>query len=272
VTMALADALVGKRVVIVGGGGTGIGRATTEAVGRAGAAGVVIVGRDRQRTDGAAAAIASESCRAIGITGDVQSSADTERVVAQARTALGGIDVLMTVVGGMGMYAPWTPLDETTEDNWDLVFDVNVNYVFRYVRGCIKVFLEQGEGGAIVSVGAIAGFTATPMAVAYGAAKAGLISLAKSVTAEYGRRGIRMNVLNCGHIANEAGHKALGQGVDVSVVPMGRSGRPEEVANLAVFFASPLASYVSGQAIAIDGGVTCRAPLRMPNSDSSMAG
>lgn len=270
--MSLAGALAGKRVLIVGGVGTGIGRAITRGVAAAGAAGIVVVGRNQERAEEAAHEVASATCRAIAITGDAAAVDDTERVVAKARDELGGIDVLITVVGGYGLFAPWGPFEDTTDETWDLVFDLNVKYVFHYVRACLKVFLEQEDAGTIVSVGSIAGFTATPMAVAYGAAKAGLINMAKTVAAEYGRRGIRMNVVNSGPILTDAGRKSLTEGVKMDVVPMGRAGVPEEMANVVVFFASPLTSFVTGQAIAVDGGVTSRAPLRLPGSDSSMGG
>jgi 3-oxoacyl-[acyl-carrier protein] reductase len=270
--VALEGALAGKRVLIVGGGGIGIGRGITEGVGAAGAAGIVVVGRTSERAEQAALAVASGACRAMAITADVRSAADAERVVAATRQELGGIDAHVTVVGGMGLHAPWNALDETTNEDWDLIFDINLNYVFRYVRACLKVFLAQPAGGVIVSIGSISAFTGTPMAVAYGAAKAALVNMARSVAAEYGRRGIRMNVINCGRILSEAGTKTTREGVTMDVVPMGRSGTPEEVANLAVFFASSLSSFITGQAIAIDGGVTSRAPFRLPNTDTSMAG
>jgi 3-oxoacyl-[acyl-carrier protein] reductase len=270
--MSLDGALAGKRVLIVGGVGTGIGRGITEGVGAAGAAGVVVVGRNKERAEEAAAAIASDSCKAIAITGDVRSLEDTERVVAETVRQLGGIDVLMTVVGGMGLFAPWDAFDETTDENWDLIFDVNVKYVFHYVRACLKVFLTQENAGTIVSIGSISGITSTPRAVAYGASKAGLINMAKSVAAEYGRRGVRMNVVNCGPILTDAGRKGMSEGMKMEVVPLGRVGLPEEIANVAVFFASPLSSFVTGQSIAVDGGATSRSPVRLPNTDASMAG
>jgi 3-oxoacyl-[acyl-carrier protein] reductase len=231
-----------------------------------------VTGRSKERTEQAARAVASGTCHAVAMMADVRSAADAERVVAATRQELGGIDVLITVVGGMGLYAPWDAVDETSDENWELIFDINVNYVFRYVRACLKDFLSQQEGGVIVSIGSISGITGTPKAVAYGAAKAALVNMAKSVAAEYGRRGIRMNVINCGHILSEAGDKTVREGVTTDVVPMGRSGTPAEVADLAVFLGSSLSSFTTGQAIAIDGGVTSRASFRLPNTDSSMAG
>ena len=145
--------------------------------------------------------------------------------------------------------------------------------MFRYARAVLKVFLAQGTGGAIVSVGSINGVFGSPFAAAYGAAKAALISFARSVAAEYGRRGIRMNVVNSGIVVTEAVRSAMSDPQAIfQKVPMGRPGAPEEIANVVVFAASPAAAYMTGQTVNIDGGLTSRFPLPLPNTDTSMSG
>jgi 3-oxoacyl-[acyl-carrier protein] reductase len=106
----------------------------------------------------------------------------------------------------------------------------------------------------------------SPMQAAYGAAKAGLASLAKTVAAEYGREGIRMNVLACGAIATPVASGAV-TSTETDWVPMGRVGESREVADAAVFLASPLSSYITGQSLVIDGGVTVRGPFQIPGAN-----
>jgi len=267
----LQGALQGKRVLIIGGVGSGIGHGITQKVGAAGASAVAVVGRNLDRAKEAANEIASGTCKAFALTADVCEAEDVKKIIPAAVEKLGGLDVLITVVGGYGLYRPWEPLIETSDEAWDLIFDVNLRYVFRLVRDAVKFFLEQKTGGTIVSVGSIAGVMGTPMAVAYGASKAGLMSLAKTVTAEYGRRGIRMNVMNCGPVMAPALESGVQQGMKFEPVPLGRAAIPEEAANVTVFLASPLSSYVAGQTLNLDGGITARCLLRLGKTDSSMA-
>jgi 3-oxoacyl-[acyl-carrier protein] reductase len=140
------------------------------------------------------------------------------------------------------------------------MFDLNLRYVAHAIKAALRTFLAQGIGGTIVSVGSVTGIAGSPMQAAYGAAKAGLASLARSVPAEYSRDGIRMNVVACGAIATPVA-RAAGEEAAPDWIPAGRFGTSEEVANAAVFLASPLSSYISGQSLVVDGGATALGPF-----------
>ena len=114
------------------------------------------------------------------------------------------------------------------------MFDLNLRYVARAVRATLRHLLEQGKGGTIVSVGSITGLAGSPLQSAYGAAKAGLASLARSVAAEYSADGIRMNVVACGPIATPVAAAAQAGG-ELDWIPLGRPGTPAEVADAVVF-------------------------------------
>jgi 3-oxoacyl-[acyl-carrier protein] reductase len=147
-----------------------------------------------------------------------------------------------------------------TDEDWDLAYEMNLRYVARAARAALRRFVEQGGGGSIVSVGSVAGVMAAPMQAGYGAAKAGLASLARTVAAEYAGDGIRMNVVACGAIATAVANS--GQGAEpVPEIPMGRLGVPQDAAAAVVYLASPLSAYVTGQSLLVDGGVTVRGPF-----------
>jgi 3-oxoacyl-[acyl-carrier protein] reductase len=164
-------------------------------------------------------------------------------------------------VGGQVAFVPAVRLQDMTDDDWDLAFDLNLRYAMRAVRAAVAVFQEQGRGGVIVSVGSVAGSMGAPMQGGYGAAKAGLASLARTIGAEYARDGIRMNVIECGAIATPVASGSQPPD-EVDEVPMGRYGQPDEVADAAVFLASSLSSYMTGQCLVLDGGLSARGPFR----------
>ena len=255
----MGPVLNGKRALVVGGGGGGIGRAITRALAAAGSA-VAVVDVDQQRADEAAAEAAAAGVQTVTLVGDVRSASAIEDFVEDAARQLGGLDVLVTVVGGQVAYVPAARLHEITDEDWDLMFDLNLRYVARAVRATLRRFLEQGTGGTIVGVGSITGMAGSPMQAAYGAAKAGLASLARSVAAEYSRDGIRMNVVSCGPVATPVAAAAQAD-VDLDWVPMGRAATSKEVADATVFLASPLSSSISGQSLVIDGGATAVGPF-----------
>lgn len=251
--------LEGKRTLVIGGGGGGIGRAITRKLGEAGSA-VVVADVDAGRADDAAAELTDAGGRAVGLTADVREPGAVDDLVARAAGELGGLDVLVTVVGGQLAFVPAARIHETTDEDWDLMIDLNLRYVARAVRATLRRFLEQGTGGTIVSVGSITGVAGSPQQSAYGAAKAGLASLARSVAAEYGAEGIRMNVVACGPIATPVAEAAQAGG-QLDWIPLARPGTPAEVADAVLFLASPLSSYITGQSLVVDGGATAVGPF-----------
>jgi 3-oxoacyl-[acyl-carrier protein] reductase len=263
------ETLEGKRALVIGGAGPGNGGACSRALA---AAGVAVAVADLNRD--AAQALADElgPAKSVGLGVDVRVPASLDAVVADAVAALGGLDVLVTVVGGHTLFAPWVRLDEVSDDDWDLIHTMNLGYVMRVTRAAVRTFLAQGTGGSIVSIGSIAGIVSSPYASAYGAAKAGLVNLARSVGLEYARDGIRMNVVAVGVVASDAARavdtSALGY---ADSIPVGRLGDPEAVAGAVIYLASPAASYVTGQTLQVDGGVTTRFPLPLPGVPGHVA-
>ncbi|HEY3956595.1 MAG TPA: SDR family oxidoreductase [Streptosporangiaceae bacterium] len=253
-----AQPLDGMSTLVIGGGGNGIGRAISRAFAAAGAA-VAIADIDPDRARDAVDEL-THPARAMALVGDVRSRRDVDGFVARTTAEFGGLDALVTVVGGQVAFVPAVRLHEMSDDDWDLVFEMNLRYVVRAARAAIRSFLAQGKGGSIVSVGSVTGVMAAPMQAGYGSAKAGLASLARTVAAEYAGDGIRMNVVACGAIATPAAGSAQDAG-GAAEIPMGRFGIPEDAASAVVYLASPLSSYVTGQSLVVDGGVTVRGPF-----------
>jgi 3-oxoacyl-[acyl-carrier protein] reductase len=251
--------LDGKRALVIGGGGDGIGRAITRAFAVAGSA-LAVADIDQQRADEAAAEATAAGVEAVALAGDVRSRAEVDRIVGDATRELGGLDILVTVVGGQLAFVPPARVHEITDEDWSLMFDVNLHYVARAVRATLGVFLDQGTGGTIVSVGSIAAIAGSPMQAGYGAAKAGLVSLARSVAAEYSGDGIRMNVVSCGPVATPVARAAQAQ-AELDWIPISRAATSQEVADAALFLASPLSSSICGQSVVIDGGATAVGPF-----------
>ena len=178
----------------------------------------------------------------------------TQTVVDQVVKDFGRIDILVNNAGitkdGLVM--------RMSEQQWDAVIAVNMKSAFNFLHGVVPVMARQ-RSGSIINMASIAGQTGNPGQVNYSASKAGLIAMAKSVAKEMGSRGIRANAIAPGYVISEM-TEALPQSVRdefVKMIPLGRGASVDEIASVALFLASDLASYVTGQVIAVNGGMYC---------------
>jgi 3-oxoacyl-[acyl-carrier protein] reductase len=255
-----------RRILVVGGGGGGVGHGITLGVAAAGASVAVVDISEDAAERAAKEALDLGSPLSVALQADVRDLDSIARFVADADRALHGIDGVVASIGGlMAFGVPFVRLDEFEDDDWDRVFDLNIRYVFRVVRAVLKIMLRQGRGGSIVSIGSDGGTAGhgSPLTAAYGAAKAGLAHLTKTVAVEYGRDGIRMNMVSPGPTATSSVsglNSNVRDGMN-RLIPLGRQGAPENIADAVVFLLSDMAAHISGQILGVDGGLSVQRPM-----------
>jgi NAD(P)-dependent dehydrogenase (short-subunit alcohol dehydrogenase family) len=266
------QALLAGKVAVVAGGGRGIGEATARLLAAAGAA-VAVVDLEEERARAVRDAIVGAGGRAVPIVADVLDEAQSIPIVDSAVSTFGGIDVLVNVAGGMNVFGHWQPLTQWSSAEWDAVVGLNLRYHFLLCRAAIPRLAERG-GGSIVNITSVSGVFGSPNHSAYGAAKAGLIHLTKTLALEVGRLGIRVNAVSPGAVFTPATANRLTperRSEMERTTPLQRAGAPEDIARAVLFFASPLAAYVTGQMLLVDGGVAAKFPLHAPGADPSEA-
>lgn len=250
-------ALDGK-VAIVTGGSTGIGRATALALAEAGAA-VAIADVDVIAGPKVVEEITSLGGTAIFVETDVADDDQNAALVARTVAELGGLDLAFNNAGIEGTPAP---AHECTPENWHRTLAVNLTGVWSCMRHEVPAMLERG-GGSIVNCASVAGLVGFPAIPAYTAAKHGVVGLTKTAALDYATAGIRVNavcpgVIDTAMVERFTGHDPEAEAAMVATEPVGRLGRPEEIADAVVWLCSDRASFVTGQAIAVDGGFTTR--------------
>jgi NAD(P)-dependent dehydrogenase (short-subunit alcohol dehydrogenase family) len=240
------------RVILVCGAGRGgIGGAVARVVAAAGAT-VVAVDRTQALVDETLADIAAAGGRGHGLVADLTDTAQSDPIVGEVVRRFDRLDGVANVAGGT-QAGEWMRLEETPDEIFRRVLGLNLDYSFRICRDAAAFMIRRGTGGSLVNIGSISALGAAPYHGPYGAAKAGLIALTRSMAIEWLPHGIRANSVSPGAVATERvtsrpgwDRNNLGEGGDR------RWARPDELANAVLFLLSDLASGVSGQNLTVD--------------------
>ncbi len=246
--------LLKDKVAVVTGAGTGIGQAIALRLGAEGAAVVANYSRSRDGADAVVEELTKAGGRAIAVQADVSSAAEVSAMGERATSELGRIDIL---VNNSGIETRAGVL-EVTEAEWDLMMAVNLKGAFLCLQACGRVMRAQG-GGSIVNVSSVHEDLAFPGYAPYAASKGGLRMLMRNAAVELARDHIRVNNVAPGAIATPINQVEMADAAKMralaEIVPLGRMGEPEEVAEVALFLASDLSSYVTGSTYYVDGGL-----------------
>lgn len=248
---AALQRLDGRGFVLLGAG-NGIGRQTAHALAAAGAR-VLCVDLDKERAQAVAAQTGG-----IPYVADVTRRTDMRDLFSYARGELGEVAGVVDIVG-MARYAG---LDELDDDAWDWHFSLVLRHAWLAVQYGGRAVAEAG-GGPLLFVASVSGLTAAPLHGAYGAAKAGLMSLVRSAAVELGPRGVRVNAVAPGvvwtpRVAGLLGDE--GRARNAANAPLGRVAEPADIAAALLFLAAPLSAYITGQTLVVDGGTGVKFP------------
>ncbi|HLA23785.1 MAG TPA: 3-oxoacyl-[acyl-carrier-protein] reductase [bacterium] len=243
------------RVAIVTGASGALGGVIALALAREGAAIMAHYSGNREAAEAVVGAIREQGGRAESVQGDLSRAEDARRVVEGAVEAFGGLSILVNNAG----LTRDTFLLRMKEEDWSAVINTNLGGAFHCIKAALREFL-RARSGRIINITSVAGQMGTAGQANYAAAKAGLIGLTRSVAREVASRGITVNAVAPGFIDAGMTMQLPADLVKkyIEQVPLGRAGKPEEVAAAVVFLASDDAAYVTGQVINVDGGLVMR--------------
>ena len=245
--------LTGK-VAVVTGASKGIGAGIAKSFGEAGAAVVVNYASSREGADRVVAQIKAAGGEAIAVQGDVSKAADVKKLFAETKKAFGTIDIL---VNNAGVFQ-FAPLSEVTEQEFHREFDINVLGTILATQEAVNHF--GPNGGSVINISSIVSENPVPNSVVYSATKSAVDSITKSLARELAPRKIRVNAIRPGAVETEGTHTLGMIGSDfekqlVAATPLGRLGRPEDIAQIALHLASDESAWLTGERIAASGGL-----------------
>jgi NAD(P)-dependent dehydrogenase (short-subunit alcohol dehydrogenase family) len=248
------DDLLQDQVAIITGGGTGIGLAIARRFSALGAR-VVLASRSEEHLAAGAAAVAGDGGEALTVPTDVRQPDEVDRLVSRAVERFGRVDILINNAAGNFICRA----EDLSPNGWNAVVNIVLNGSFYCARAVGRHLIARGGGGSIVSILANYVWTGSAGTVHSAAAKAGVLSMTQTLAVEWARHGIRVNAVAPGPIESPGAARQLWStpgAVDriTQTVPLGRWGRPEEVADAVTFLVSPAAGYITGDVITIDGG------------------
>ena len=246
------------KVALITGGGTGIGRAIALAFAREGAK-VAVAGRRKEKLEETLAELKKQGAEGLAVVCDVSKGKDAERAVRETAKTFGKLNVLVNNAGVLHAAS----IEGTSEEQWDKLLTINLKGPFLMCKAALPEFRKAG-GGAIVNVGSVLGLVAMKERAAYCASKGGVTLLTKAMALDHAHENVRANCI-CpsivetelvqGLFAASAAGKALRK-ARIASIPLGRMGKPEDVAEMAVFLASEESSWLTGAAVPLDGGLS----------------
>jgi NAD(P)-dependent dehydrogenase (short-subunit alcohol dehydrogenase family) len=243
------------KVAVVTGGNAGIGEAIAKVFAREGAS-VVITGRRQGELYRVVSDIVKEQGKVFAVVGSVTDESHVQEAVRQAVQQFGRLDILINNAGVGDFGRRLHEIDDTT---WAHVLDVNLTGVFRMTRAALPQMLEQGKG-VIVNISSVASLIGLPTLPVYAASKGALDAMTRALAVDYAREGIRCNVINPGLIDTPMAAPLMSNPEQLDPIlshyPIRRAGKPEEVAQMALYLASDEAAWVTGGTFSIDGGMT----------------
>ena len=240
------------KVALVTGGSQGIGAAIAKTLAQAGADVAIFYRSSAAAADAVADEIRAAGRRAVCKQCDVADFDATQLAVKEVIAKLGGVDILVNNAG----ITRDKVLLAMSEQDWDLVLDSNLKSMFNTIKACYRNFMKK-KAGRIINITSVAGLTGNAGQANYASSKAGVVGLTKTVARELASRGVTCNAIAPGAIRTamtDALPEDVQQGM-VAMVPMGFIGEAEDVANTALFLASPAARYITGEVIRVDGGM-----------------
>jgi NAD(P)-dependent dehydrogenase (short-subunit alcohol dehydrogenase family) len=256
----MADSLLGLggKTVLVLGAGPGMGAACADVASRAGAR-VAAVDFAAERAAETAAAITGRGGEAVSYVANVLDDDQLRGVIGQVDQDFGGIDGVISVVGG----STWLPSLELDTTDFDHDYRLNLRYFFVAAQAVARAAVARERGVAITAITSIHGVRSAPLHIGYGAAKAGLINLVKSLAVEWADYGIRLNAVAPGVTFKDLRPRGTREeeAALVAGVPMARRADQVDIANAAVFLLSDMATMITGQTLAVDGGFLSAGPM-----------